>query len=387
MKKDTLLTHGGRDPERFDGMVNPPVYRGSTVLFENMAALERASQDRFEAFRYGRYGTPNTVALEEALAAVEGGYRAVLAPGGLAAITFALTALLEAGDHILVADAVYGPTRRFCDHQLKAMGVRTTYYDPTIGAGIEASWQPETRLVFCESPGSNTFEVQDIPAIAEVAHRHGALVVADNTWATPLGIDAFGLGIDVSIHAATKYIGGHSDLMLGTVSAAEPLWRRIRGHVADWGVCVSPDDCYLALRGLRTLSVRLDRHEVSGLRVARFLEGHPRVARVIHPALPSHPQHALWKRDFKRACGLFAIELATSDQAAVDRFIDALGLFGLGYSWGGYESLALPADPARIRTATRYRAAGKLVRLHIGLEDPDDLIADLAQGLDAMGGG
>jgi cysteine-S-conjugate beta-lyase len=387
MKKDTLLTHSGRDPGRFDGMVNPPVYRGSTVLFENLAALERANRDRFAAFRYGRYGTPNTRALEEALAAVEGGYRAVLAPGGLAAITFALTALLEAGDHLLVADAVYGPTRRFCDHQLKAMGVRTTYYDPTVGASIETLMQPRTRVVFCESPGSNTFEVQDLPAIAEAAHRHGALVVADNTWATPLGIDAFALGIDVSIHAATKYIGGHSDIMLGTVSAAEPLWRRIREHVADWGVCVSPDDCYLGLRGLRTLSVRLDRHEASGLRVARFLEAHPRVARVIHPALPSHPQHALWKRDFKRACGLFSIELATFDPAAVARFVEALQLFGLGYSWGGYESLALPADPSRSRTATRYEARGALVRLHVGLEDPDDLIADLARGFEAMEAG
>ena len=382
--KDTRLTHAGRDPERFEGMVNPPVYRGSTVLFEDMDALRRANADRFAGFRYGRYGTPNTLALEEAIAAVEGGYRAVLLPGGLAAITFTLTALLKPGDHILMADTVYGPTRRFCDHQLHGIGIETTYYDPTAGARIEALFRANTRLVFCESPGSLTFEVQDLPAIAEVAHRRGALVLADNTWATPLGIDAFALGVDISIHAATKYISGHSDVMLGTVSAAEPLWRKIRGHVADFGVCVSPDDCYLALRGLRTLSARLARHESSGLAVARFLEGEPRVARVIHPALESHPQHALWRRDFRHACGLFGIELATDDPGAVDRFIGALQLFGLGYSWGGYESLALPSDPARSRSATRYVGQGPLVRLHIGLEDVDDLIRDLAAGLAAI---
>jgi cystathionine beta-lyase len=382
--KDTLLAHLGRDAERFDGAVNTPVIRASTILAPTVAALDAAHSRRFTDPYYGRYGTATNKALEQAVAELEGGYRAIALPSGLAAITAALLAFLESGDHLLMVDTVYGPTRRFCDEVLPRHGVTTTYYDPHIGAGIEALMQPGTRVVYCETPGSLTFEMQDVPAIAAVAHSRGAVVLADNTWGTPYYFPAFARGVDVSIHAATKYIAGHSDVMLGLLVANEACWGRARDAVAAYGFAVSPDDCYLGLRGLRTLGVRLERHQTSALKVAQWLASRPEVARVAYPALPGDPGHALWKRDFTGACGLFAVEFKPVATAAADALIDALELFGIGASWGGYESLAVPVRVAKLRTATQASDAGPMVRLHIGLEDADELIADLDQGLTAL---
>ncbi len=382
--KDTLLAHLGRHAERFDGAVNTPVVRASTILAPTVAALDAAHSRRFTDPYYGRYGTATNKALEEAVAELEGGYRAIALPSGLAAITAALLAFLESGDHLLMVDTVYGPTRRFCDEVLPRHGVLTTYYDPHIGASIEALMQPGTRVVYCETPGSLTFEMQDIPAIAAAAHSRGAVVLADNTWGTPYFFPAFARGVDVSIHAATKYIAGHSDVMLGLLVASEACWGRAREAVAAYGFAVSPDDCYLGLRGLRTLGVRLERHQVSALKVAQWLASRPEVARVAYPALPGDPGHALWKRDFTGACGLFAIEFKPVATAAADAFIDALELFGIGASWGGFESLAVPVRVAKLRTATKAPGSGPMVRLHIGLEDADELIADLDQGLAAL---
>ena len=382
VRKDTLLAHLGRDSERFDGAVNTPVVRASTILSASVAEFEAAHSRRFTGPFYGRYGTATTKALEEAVAALEGGYRAIALPSGLAAITASLLAFVKAGDHLLMVDTVYGPARRFCNEILAKQGVLTTYYDPAIGAGIEALMRPDTRVVYCETPGSLTFEIQDVPAIAAVAHRHGAVVLADNTWGTPYHFASFTHGVDVSIHAATKYIAGHSDAMLGLVVANETHWSAVREAVAAYGYSVSPDDCYLGLRGLRTLGVRLKQHQASALRVAQWLGGRPEIVRLAFPALPGDPGHALWKRDFTGACGLFAMELKSVSKAAADAFIDALELFGIGASWGGFESLAVPVTA--VRTATTHLPAGPMIRLHIGLEDAGDLIADLETGFAAM---
>jgi cystathionine beta-lyase len=382
--KDTLLAHLGRDSARYDGAVNTPVVRASTILASSVAELEARHAQRFTGPYYGRYGTATSKAFEEAVAQLEGGYRAIALPSGVAAITAALLGFLKSGDHLLMVDNVYGPTRRFCDATLVRHGVATTYYDPSIGAGIEALMRPETRVVFCETPGSLTFEMQDIPAIAAAAHRHGAVVLADNTWGTPYFFPAFDRGVDVSIHAATKYISGHSDVMLGVAVTNEACWNPVREAVAAYGFSVGADDCYLGLRGLRTLGVRLQQHQASAIRVARRLAARPEIARVAYPALPDDPGHALWKRDFTGACGLFAIEFKPVPQAAADAFIDALELFGIGASWGGFESLAIPVHVEKSRTATKPPNTGPMVRLHIGLEDPDDLIADLEQGLAAV---
>ena len=334
--------------------------------------------------RYGLLGTPTTFALEEAVAAIEGGYRAMLMSSGLAAITAPLQACLKNGDHLLMVDSTYGPARNFCDKVLTRCGVETTYYDPLIGESIARLMRPNTRVVYVESPGSLTFEVQDVPAIAAVAHRRGAKVVMDNTWASPYLFRSFEHAVDVSIHAATKYIGGHSDVMLGAVITTEESWLPVRSMIADLGHCAGPDDIFFGLRGMRTLSVRLERHQKNATEVARWLQGRPEVSRVLYPALPEGPGHALWKRDFLGASGLFGVVLKPAPKAAVDAFIDSLDLFGIGASWGGYESLIQPSYPERARTATRWQAEGPLVRIHIGLEDPQDLIADLAQGLDKM---
>lgn len=380
--KDTLLVHLGRDPARYDGAVNTPVIRASTVLAPTVKEFEAGHRERFTKPYYGRYGTATNKALEDAVAKLEGGYRAIALPSGLAAITCALLGFLKAGDHLLMVDTAYGPTRRFCDEILPRHGVTTTYYDPLAGAAIETSMRSETRVVFCETPGSLTFEMQDIPAIAEAAHRRGAVVLADNTWGTPYHFPAFSRGVDVSIHAATKYIAGHADVMLGLVVANEACWLPVREAVAAYGFAVSPDDCYLALRGLRTLGVRLERHQRSALKIAQWLARRPEVARVMFPALPGDPGYNLWKRDFSGACGLFAFEFKPG--AVTDVFIDSLKLFGIGASWGGFESLAVPVRVEKLRTATKPANAGPMVRLHIGLEDADDLIADLEQGLAAM---
>ncbi|MFL5615180.1 MAG: cystathionine beta-lyase [Gemmatimonadaceae bacterium] len=380
---DTLLAHLGGDPADRQGAVNPPVYRASTFLFETASEWDASREHarRFDIIRYGQLATPTTVALEEAIAAIEGGYRAMLVPSGLAAVTVALQALVWSGDHILVADTVYPPTRIFCDGTLRRFGVEVTYYDPLIGAGIGALCRENTRLVFLESPGSMTFEIQDVPAIARAAHARNIHVLLDNSWATPLYFPAMEHGVDVSILAATKYIGGHSDVMMGTITTTKPLYERIRTAVAESGFCVSSDDAYLALRGLRTLALRLERHQRNALHVSKWLTQQPDVVRVTYPALTSAPGHALWKRDFRGASGLFGVELRPVPKRAVDAMLNALELFGMGASFGGFESLAIPLDPRPYRSVTRWTHDGPLIRLHVGLEDPDDLVADLERGL------
>jgi cystathionine beta-lyase len=375
-KAETRLAHAGREPSRFHGFVNTPIYRGSTVLFPTLASLEANAQD----FTYGRLGTPTVKALEEAIAELEGGHRTLLAPSGLSAIATSLLAFVSAGDEVLVSDSVYRPTRRFCDHVLERLGVKTTYYDPLIGAGIKKLLGDKTKVVFAESPGSQTFEVQDIPAIAKAAHEAGAVLIMDDTWATPLYFKPFTHGVDVSIQAATKYIVGHADAMLGAITASEKTARAVEKAHEDLGVCPGPEDAYLGLRGLRTLGVRLARHQQSALELARWLKARPEVDRVLHPGLPSDPGHALWARDFTGASGLFAFILKPVSHGALAAMLDGLSLFGMGYSWGGFESLILPFDPRDYRTATTWAAAGPAIRLHVGLEDVEDLKADLEAG-------
>ena len=372
----TDLAHAGRDPFAHHGFVNPPVYRGSTVLFKTVESFEKREQ----RYVYGRRGTPTSEALEQAIACIEGGARTWLAPSGAAAISTVLLSFLKAGDHILVTDSVYLPTRKMCDGVLKRFGVETTYYDPTIGAGIAGLMRFNTTLVFTESPGSLTFEVQDIPAIAAVARERGALVVLDNTWGTPLYFKPFTHGVDISIQAATKYIVGHADAMLGSITVGESLAQRLVAEAGNLGICAGTEEMYLGLRGIRTMGVRLERHWQSGVEIARWLEQRPEVARVIHPALPSHPQHELWKRDFLGAAGLFAIVLKPCPKEALAAMLEGLELFGMGASWGGFESLVRPFNATPARSATSWQPQGPTVRFHIGLEDLDDLKADLDAG-------
>ena len=385
MKKDTLLARAGRDPARHQGMVNTPVFRTSTVIFPDLETYEARDGDDYKKVRYGLYGTPTTFALEEAVARMEGGHAAVAVPSGLAAITAALCAYVKTGDHLLVPDSVYTPTRTFCDRYLKANGVEVEYYDPLVAGGIERHFKGNTRAVFCETPGSLSFEMQDIPAIAAAAHRRGLAVLADTTWGTPYFFRSFEKGIDVSIHAATKYIAGHSDVVMGIIVTNEQHWLTVRRTVAHYGFGVSPDDCYLALRGFRTIGVRMTRQMESGLKVARWLQSHPKVKRVIYPALEDDPGHAIWKRDFTGAASLFSVVLAPAQERQVAAFINSLQIFGIGSSWGGFESLAIVARIERYRTATKWDPGGPVIRLHIGLEDPDDLIADLERGFSALG--
>jgi cystathionine beta-lyase len=383
----TEVAHLGRDPRRFLGAVNTPVWRASTILFRNVAELEAASRGQFPGLSYGLHGVPTVTDLSNALAALEGGHGALVVPSGLTATTFPLLALARPGDHVLVTDAVYGPTRRFCDNHLRRFGVDVGYYDPLLGADIARHLWPNTTIVFAESPGSLTFEVQDVPAIAAAAHAHGARVILDNTWATPLGFRAFDHGVDIAVHAATKYIGGHSDVLLGAVVANEATFGALQRWWTDTGITASSDDCFLALRGLRTLAVRLARHQASALAVATWLETRPEVREVLYPALPGAPGHALWKRDFTGASGLFGVVLQPVDAASVARMLDGLRLFGLGWSWGGYESLIIPTWPERVRTATTWDSSAPALRLAIGLEDPNDLIADLDEGFARLRGG
>ncbi len=385
LKRDTVTTHAGRDPQRYAGLVNTPVFRGSTVLFPDVASYEHRDPDDYKAMRYGIYGTPTTFALEEAVAQLEGGHLAVALPSGLAAIVAAFAAFTKTGDHILVVDSAYGPTRNFCDRRLKSSGVEVEYYDPLIGGGIAKLIRLNTTLIFCESPGSLTFEMQDIPAIAAAAHTKNIPVLADTTWGTPYFFRPFEHGVDVSIHAGTKYIAGHSDTLIGLIVTNERYWLTVRKAVADYGYCVSPDDCFLALRGLRTIGVRMRHQQQSALKVARWLQARPEVLRVLYPALEGDPGHAIWKRDFSGAASLFGAILKPVGDKAVAAMIDALKLFGIGSSWGGFESLAIRADVRRVRTATKWSPGGPLVRLHIGLEDVDDLIADLEQGFAKLG--
>jgi cysteine-S-conjugate beta-lyase len=373
---NTRLAHSGNDPHDYFGFVNPPVVHASTVLFPNA----RTMADRAQKYTYGTHGTPTTDALAGAIDALEGSAGTILVPSGLAAVTVPLLAFLGAGDHVLIVDSVYHPTRRFADTMLKKLGVAVTYYDPLVGAGIAELIQPNTKVVFTESPGSNTFEIQDIPAIAKAAKAAGAIVMMDNTWATPIYFRPLEHGIDIVIHAATKYPAGHSDVLLGTVSANEACFPQLEKAHDVLGVCASPDDVYQVLRGLRTMGVRLAHHEKSALEIARWLQEQPGVAQVLHPALESHPTHALWKRDFSGASGIFSVVLSEGGEAEAHAFLDALEIFGLGYSWGGYESLAVPVSLGD-RTIAKGDYPGPVIRLQIGLEDVEDLKADITAGL------
>lgn len=385
MHEDTFLVHGVFDPQSHGGIVNPPVYHASTITFRDMddmdARQREISKDDGEAMWYGRKGTPTTHALQNAIAKLEGGHRSLVMPSGLSASVAAIMAFVRAGDHILVSDSVYGPTRHFARTLLGRYGVSVTFYDPLIGAGIGALIQRNTRLVFVESPGSQTFEIQDIPAIADVAHRRGVIVVMDNTWATPLFFKPFEHGVDVSVHAATKYIVGHSDAMLGMITTNREHWATMRDYIFTVGQTAGPDDIYLAQRGLRTMSVRLQRHWESGLAIAEWLAARPEVERVLHPALPDDPGHALWKRDFRGASGLFSVVLKPCHQNAFRAFVNQLELFQLGFSWGGFESLIVPFDPRQEPRVTAWAYDGQAFRLHIGLEAVEDLQSDLDRGL------
>lgn len=374
---NTRLAHSGNDPHAYFGFVNPPVVHASTVLYPQASKMD----GRRHKYSYG-FHTPTVEALTTAIDQLEGSAGTIVAPSGLAAVVAPLLAFLSAGDHALFVDAIYSPTRKFINTTLKRFGVEVDYYDPLVGAGIAGLMKPNTKLVFTESPGSNTFEVQDIPAIAKAAHAGGAIVAMDNTWATPLYFKALDHDVDVTVHAATKYPAGHSDILLGTASANEACWPRLRDSALSLGTSAGPDDIYQVLRGLRTMGIRLERHQKSALEIARWLENQPGVAGVLHPALQSHPGHAIWKRDFCGSSGLFSIVLKGGGQKAQHAFLDALKIFGLGYSWGGYESLAVPVWLGD-RVIARGRYDGPLIRLHIGLEDVEDLKADLERGLKA----
>jgi cystathionine beta-lyase len=383
-RPETLAVHLGRDPRRFLGAVNTPVFRASTIVFPTVAELEKSARGESETIGYGLHGLPTVADLQSAVAAIEGAHAGFAVPSGLTATTLPLLALLKPGDHVLVTDSVYGPTRRFCDLHLVRLGIEVSYYDPLLGEALAREMRPNTRLVFTESPGSLTFEVQDIPAIAAVAHARGAWVVLDNSWATPFFFPSFARGVDVSVHAATKYIGGHSDVLLGLILTSEAATAPLRRLWTDMGVTASSDDCFLGLRGLRTLPTRLARHEASALHVATWLAARPEVREVIYPALPGARGHALWRRDYSGASGLFAVVLQPVPKERVDALLNGFALFKMGWSWGGFESLAIPIWPERIRTATRWDAGGPCLRLHVGLEDPEDLVADLAAGLDRL---
>jgi cysteine-S-conjugate beta-lyase len=377
---NTTLAHCGNDPRSFHGFINPPVVHASTVLFPDARTME----SRAQKYTYGTRGTPTTDALAHAIDELEGSAGTIIVPSGLAAVTVPLLAFLSAGDHALIVDSVYFPTRHFCDTMLRRLGVEISYYDPHIGSNIGDLMRPNTRVVLTESPGSNTFEMQDIRAISQAAHAGGAVVMMDNTWATPLYFRPLDHGVDISIHAATKYPGGHSDVLLGTVSANDACWGRLHDAFIALGVCAAPDDCYAVLRGLRTMGIRLERHQESALLLASELEGMEGIAAVLHPALPSHPGHALFKRDFTGSTGLFSIVLDGAHPDLFKRrahaFLDQLEIFGLGYSWGGYESLAVHVNLAD-RTIAKAPEQGPVIRLQVGLEDADDLLADVKRGL------
>ncbi|MDP8913849.1 MAG: cystathionine beta-lyase [Pseudomonadota bacterium] len=385
-RPSTRIVAGGRRSEWTQGVVNTPVWRASTILFESVQEMRAAYPPEDGRLYYGRNGTPSQWSLAEALTELEPGAKGTrLFPSGVAAISAALMNVLRPGDELLMVDSVYAPTRRFCDGLLKQYGVTTRYYDPLVGEGIADLLTDATRAIFLESPGSLTFEVQDVPGICRNARERGVVTLLDNTWATPLLFPAIAAGVDFSILSCTKYVVGHSDVMMGSVTTTEEHWPYLCETSRALGQHVSPDDAFLALRGLRTLDVRLKRHEENGLEVARWLLEQPQVGRVIHPALPGCPGHENWARDFKGASGLFSFVLKGGGEAARARLIEGLRHFGLGYSWGGYESLALPIDPQHARSVRKPEEEGPMVRLHIGLEDPQDLIQDLAAGLAGYG--
>ncbi len=381
LRPATAIIHTGRDPSAQHGFVNPPVYRGSTVLFPDLATLESGKQ----TYTYGRKGHPTMRALEDALCALEGGTRTFLTSSGLSAVTTALLSFAKAGDHILVVDTCYRPTRMFCDDVLSGLGVSVTYYDPLIGGGIAELFRPNTKLVYTESPGSQTFEVQDIPAIAIACRAREIWLLMDNTWGTALYFKPFVHGVDVSIHAGTKYVVGHADAMLGILTAGERAAKQLQKMHWAIGDCAGSEEIFLGLRGLRTMELRLRQHHAAGLEMAQWLQQRPEVEAVLHPALPGFSGNELWKRDFSGASGLFSIVLKPVPHASLASMLDGLKLFGMGYSWGGYESLVVPFDPAHYRTATRSAYAGQTcLRLHIGLEDTADLKDDLDAGLQRL---
>ena len=386
MKKDTKLTQLGRTPANEPKTVNVPLHRASTVLFDSLAHM-RATQNAWEADEqvptYGVFNMPQELALANAAAEIEGGYRAATFPSGLAAVAGALLACVKVGDHVLMTDSGYAPGRHFAEFFLARFGVVIEFYDPLIGAGIEVSMKPNTKVVYTESPGSHTFEVQDIPAIVKVAHAHGALVIMDNAWATGYFFNAFEHGVDLVVQPATKYYAAHSDVLIGLVIASKETWPLLRNAAINLGQRASPDDCFLALRGMRTLGVRMKQHEASTLPIAQWLAARPEVARVLYPALPGDPGYALWKRDFTGASGLFGVELKPCSRTQLAAMLDHYEYFGLGYSWGGFESLVAPANIGNARSLHPWRG-GPLIRYHIGLEDTDDLIRDLEAGFGRM---
>lgn len=382
LKTETALVTAGRDTKAQKGFVNPPVVHGSTVLYPTADDLHAHRGE----FQYGRQGTPTTRALQQTLMALEGPKCAGvgIAPSGLAAITTTLLAILKSGDHLLVCDNVYRPSRNFCNGLLARYGVETTYFDPLIGAGITGLFKTNTKAVLIEAPGSQSFEMPDVPAIAAAAHARGAIMIDDNTWATPLFRRSLEQGVDISIQAATKYIGGHSDIMFGTISANAQTWPTVQESIRLLGICAGPDDVFLAIRGLRTLAVRLAQHHRAGLELARWLAQRPEVLRVLHPALETDPGHEIWKRDFTGASGLFGVVLKPVSAASVDAMLNSLKLFGMGFSWGGFESLIIPFDCTSYRTATRWAPGGPTLRLHVGLENVEDLKADLIRGFEVL---
>lgn len=374
---ETRLGHAGRNPQKYDGVVNPPVYHASTILSPSVDAYHRSNE-------YGRIGTTTTRAAEEAAATLEGGQQAVSFPSGLAAVAGSLLPFLNAGDHLLVADNIYLPARRFCDDILKRYGVETQYFDPMLGSGVRNLFQPETKAVYFEAPGSQSFEVMDVPAVCAAAHDNQVMAIMDNTWSAGFYFKPFDHGVDVVVQAATKYFSGHADAMLGFVISDNKHGEAIKTTAIRFGTCAGPDVCYMGLRGLRTLGVRMPRHFESGLKMAEWLATRPEVDRVLHPAMDSCPGHEFWKRDFSGASGLFGVILKPASDAAVAAMIDDLRLFGLGDSWGGYESLLVPNAPQKNRTATEWPYEGPCLRIHAGLEDVDDLIKDLGEGLDRL---
>lgn len=377
LREKTRLALAGRDPTDSYGFVNPPIVRGSTVVYPNTEDfLVRKAR-----YTYGTQGNPTIDALLAAVNTMEGGAGSVVVPSGLLACTLPMLATLSAGDHLLVTDSVYRPTRIFCDRMLPRYGIEVSYYDPAAGADIAALFRSNTKAVWTEAPGSQTFEMQDIPAIVAAAHARDILVMMDNTWATPLFFDAHAFGVDLSVQAGTKYFAGHSDVLIGTVSARTPeLYKRLREAWETLGLIIAPEDAFLTLRGIRTMAVRLKEQMPAGITMATWLADRSEVARVLHPALPGDPGHAIWKRDFTGASSLFAIELEPVSMKAVAAMLDELTLFGMGASWGGYESLVLPFDCTTYRTATRPAFKGPTIRLHIGLEDLEDLKEDLDAG-------
>jgi len=386
MRKDTKFVTAGRKSKWTQGVVNPPVQRASTVVFESTDEMKNATKNKTnQVLFYGRRGTTTSFAFSDAMTELEGGAGCAVYPSGTAAITSAILSFAKAGDHILMVDNAYEPTRDFCEKILKSFNIETTYYDPLIGAGIEDLIKPNTSIVFLESPGSITMEIQDVPTISKIAHNHGCVVILDNTWGAGVNFKPFEYGVDISVQAATKYIVGHSDVMVGTATATEEYWPQLRENSYTLGQCTSPDDLYTAMRGIRTIGVRLKQHEESALKIARWLEQRPEVETVLHPALPSCPGHEFFKRDFTGANGLFSFVLNRGNQRALNSLLDGMEHFKMGYSWGGFESLILGITGLKsMRTATEWKYDNPLIRLHVGLEDVDDLIEDLERGFERL---